>query len=78
MCVKIPRKIWGGGGGVAFLSQQRYMQNSRAFTQKYLFYQISCMVKNSCPPTYPQDGICHSKDEDGIKTLVEMNQVLLV
>ena len=44
MCVKIPRKIWGGGGGVAFLCQQRYMQNSRAFTQKYFFYQISCMV----------------------------------
>ena len=33
------------------------------------------MLDNQCLPNYPQDGICHSEDKDGVETIDDMNKV---
>ena len=34
-----------------------------------------CMIEHKCLPNYPQDGTCVAREEDGVKTITDMNQI---
>ena len=34
-----------------------------------------CMIENNCMSSYPQDGTCVAKEEDGGETITDMNQI---
>ena len=34
-----------------------------------------CMIENNCMSSYPQDGTCVAREEDGVKTITDMNQI---
>lgn len=36
---------------------------------------LNCMLGNQCMAQYPRDGICYGKNEDGVKTLKDLDQV---
>ena len=37
---------------------------------------INCFLNNQCFSEYPRDGICYGTDDDGVKSLTSLDQVL--
>ena len=65
------------------LSQPRNKQAMCAYicevTDGYLNKEFEdvmlCMIEHKCMSNYPQDGTCVAREEDGVKSITDMNQI---